>query len=1317
MWTDNLISFFCNNFSEEKDFQTEKESFINKNKILWDLIFHLSIHTWHIFFDVDILESLVINKINDINDDNIMSFLLKDRKLPLSYKNQRNLIESQIFKFCDTYEKDLKIGIKLIPKSENNSKKKYNNGIMIIQIDWIRDNLMLIYIGFFQCFQNTRITLREKLINEIENTTKNNDINIQTTPFHLKLLLTKKISIIQNQEYLTTPYKIREKKGREYIINEEYESKAGSIFSYTVGNKIILSYLFVFLNNFTLSSSKFILMRFIKSLIHQKLRQNFSILNTDINSVTLISKINVLNIINYKDILPENIYKHQIVIIYKISTAEDDKIKTEIAIEPNHSFYIFKCKDNSVNIYDKENFINSVLYFNQNSEYFIFYSIKLYSIIMKSIETNINCQKIINFFLYNSKNNTKSFNEKINNYREDLKCYLNKFKETTNITNTNKFNDLIHSLTFIKKMDFYMFSYAKNHQNNVEYIKRIIHTLNGIFNFIKDYSLSNVNGITYYAKLFTKSTIIFFSFPSNESLFPNIFDLHDYCVLSIKFYYITIDSLKQMDKGLYDFLLDQKEIVSYHTDKISNNVISILNEYNEQNKDLNLSPNSNELKKLIKDNEFFDISIDEYLNHFYIFINYYVNLIKKYNEMINYLLYDRNKIEDFIKELYSFNISYPLTNILNKSKEGFYFIINQIDEMIRCVFVQIHDNYYTNEFPQIEENNSNILFDFPNAFLKKPSKQKKYHFIMELLLEVNEEIYLLKIDKECSFKLFLEKINFKGEENINLEIVFYFIPYFKDFFSEIEKEENVKMTNSTKLSITNRNGYSIYFDINENNDEIQKQIPLYFESEKEEYYFIINQSLKLFLDKLNNYMISFKTINEIEKLRKEINTNKMTDEELNNKLNQGYLMMENIQNKLYLRELKTYSVVSNHDIFNYIDLYFIKFSDYYTINFINNEKDEIEKIKADCLIIKDNDCSKELYKIPFWMKFYFIKDEQFDEKNLRKITIDIKWLYITKENNLNINDNVKELIVTYIEKKLNNINRRIMIDNLRESNFYNYKKYYNYDKKDEENNFSEKRKKMRIKVLDLENEENENINLYFQEDIKKFFQSPNIDSFTINENLNIDKIFQYLQNYFKKFFSIENIQNYYKIENINEKDQIFIVSLVLSDIIQPKYNKSNTGKNLQTKSFLSLKNNSFSISNDSSIKSSNENIIYEKKKILIQLYGIVQPSTFILKKIRDIVNDQIKLEKLNNYIIVLEKKYEIKKLPECDIFLEKNYSENSIEKKYENIKKFDNILSLLYEKTNKTWDKLLDNKEEINRLDNELLNTFSDEYDFIKSIS
>ena len=1314
MWTDNLISFFCNNFSEEKDFQTEKESFINKNKILWDLIFHLSIHTWHRFFDVDILESLVINKINDINDDNIMSFLLKDRKLHLSYKNQRNLIESQIFKFCDTYEKDLKIGIKLIPKSENNSKKKYNNGIMIIQIDWIRDNLMLIYIGFYQCFQNTRITLKERLINEIQNTTKNNDINIQTTPFHLKLLLTKKISIIQNQEYLTTPYKIREKKGRENITNEEYENKAGSIFSYTVGNKIILSYLMVILNNFILSSCKFILMRFIKSLIHQRIKENFSILNIDINSITLISKINVLNIINYKDILPENIYKHQIVIIYTISTGEDDKIKTELAIEPNHSFYIFKCRDNIINIYDKENFVNSVIYFAQNSESFIFYSIKLYTTIMKSIETKINSQKIINFFLYYSKNNIKNYNEKVNNYIDDLKSYLYQFKEKSN---TNKFNDnLIHSLTFIKKMDFYMFNrYSKNHQNNLDYIKRIIHTLNDIFTIIQDYSFRNVDSITYYAKLFTKSTIIFFSFPSKELLLQNTFDLYNYCVLSIKFYYITIDSLKQMDKGFYDILLGQEEIASYNSDKISNNVISILNEYNQQNSYLNLSPNSNELKNLIKDNEFFQISIDEFLNNFYIFINYYVNLVKKYNDMINYLLYDRNKIEDCIKELYSFKISYPLTNILNKTKEGFDFIINQIDEMIRGIFIQIHDNYYTNEIPQIEEYNSNI-FDFSTAFLKEPSKikQKKYHFIMELLLEVNEEIYLLKIDKECSFKLFLEKINFIGEENINLEIIFYFIPYFKDFFNETEKEEFVKMTNSTELSITNRNGYSIYFDINENNDEILKQIPLYFESEKEEYYFIINQSLKSFLDKLNKYMNSFKTINEIEKLRKEINTNKMSDEELNNKLNQAYLMMESIQNKLYLRELKTFSVVSNIDIFNYIDLYFIKFSDNYTFNFIKNEKDEIEKIKADCLIIKDNDCTKELYKIPFWMKFNFINNDNSDEKNLRKITIDIKWLFITKGNNLNINDNVKELIITYIEKKLNIINRRIMIDNLRESNFYKYKKYHNDIQKEEENNFSEKREiknKMVLKLFDLNNEENEKINLYFHEDIKKFFQSPNIDSFTINENLNIDKIFQYLQNYFKKLFSIENIQNYYKIENKNEKDQIFIVSLVLADIIQPKYNKSNTGKNL-TKSFLSLKNNSYSISNES-IKSSNENIIYEKKKILIQLYGIVQPSTFILKKIRDIVNEQIKLEKLNNYIILLKKKYEIIKLPECDIFLEKNYNiENPIEKKYENIKKFDNVLNSLYERANKTWDKLLGNNEEINKLDNELLNTFSDIYDF-----
>ena len=268
-----------------------------------------------------------------------------------------------------------------------------------MKIDWIRDNLMLLYIGFFQCFHNTRINLRDKLINEIQNTTKNSDINIQTSPFHLRLLLTKKINIFKNQEFLTIPYEMKE-------VEDEHKNESGSIFTYTVGNKLILSYLIVNVSETYTFSRNIILMKFVKFLILQRLRENFSILNTDINSITLISKFNVLNIINCKDIIPEKIYKHQIVLIYTISVFEQDKIKTELAIEPNHSFYIFKCNEKTVNIYDKEKFMSSLIKYFKSSEYKIFGWIKFYDNIMKSIESFNLQKKKINLILFNSKNFT-----------------------------------------------------------------------------------------------------------------------------------------------------------------------------------------------------------------------------------------------------------------------------------------------------------------------------------------------------------------------------------------------------------------------------------------------------------------------------------------------------------------------------------------------------------------------------------------------------------------------------------------------------------------------------------------------------------------------------------------------------------------------------------------------------------------------------------------------------------------------------------------------------------------------------------------------
>ncbi len=1350
--TDKGISFFCRNFSEEQDFQTEKDLFIKKNKFLWDSIFNLSIHTWHRFFDVDIIESLVINRINDINDENIMSFILKDKQYPLSYHNQRSLIENQIYKFCDTINKDLKIGIKLIPKSENNSKKKYLNGLMIMKIDWIRDNLMLLYIGFFQCFHNTRINLRDKLINEIQNTTKNSDINIQTSPFHLRLLLTKKINIFKNQEFLTIPYEMKE-------VEDEHKNESGSIFTYTVGNKLILSYLIVNVSETYTFSRNSILMKFVKFVILQRLRENFSILNTDINSITLISKFNVLNIINCKDIIPEKIYKHQIVLIYTISVFEQDKIKIELAIEPNHSFYIFKCNEKTVNIYDKEKFISSLIKYFKSSEYKIFSWIKFYDNIMKSIESFNLQKKKINLILFNSKNFT-SIKKKNENFIKKIKKYLSKFQE--NSVN-NKGANLQTSLTFIKKIDFYL---NLNSKNNLEYIKKkIIISLNDIFTSIQDYSLINVDNLTYYGKLFSTSTIIFFSFPSKNLLLQNTIDLNKNSVLTIKFYYITIDSLKQMDNEFYEELLNKKELSSFKTENISKEVLSLLNEYNEHNNYLKPNSNISELKNIIKDNEIFELNIDDFLNNLYTHINYHVILVKKYNFLIHYLLNEKEKIEDILKELYYFEIKYPLTNILKKSEYGFDFILNKMDEMIKNFFIQVYYNYYTNEFPENEEYDSTIE-DFNMSFLKNPSKvqQKKYYFIMELFLEVNEEKFPFIIEKDWSFKLFLEKINFKGEEDINLDITYYFIPDYKDFFTDIGKNKYDITT------IINRDEYSIYF-YNENN-EIQKQSPLYFESKKEEYFFEINKSIKLFMNRIIRQLTSFKTINEIEKLRKEINSTQLTNEELNAKVNKGYSMIGLIQNKHFVKERRSFSIVSNADLVNYINLFSIKYSDFFVFDFINDKLEEIKKIRKVCLETKDIDCTPELYKIPFWMKFILL----YDEKNIRTITIDVKWLYITKENTIDINNDLKKLIFNIIAIKLTEINKRMMIDNLRERNFYNFKEK---NKSEESEKINEKKKeetkdKKELKSKDknlfdiskekdnkefeLEEKEkddlnflgdnfevegfqnltehsekkgskkddkksmepkfsDETINSFFKEDINKYFQSPFNDIFTPEDNLDIDNIFKYIQYYFEKHYFIENIKDFYRIENTQEKDQIFIVSLSLNKKIKSKYNRNGL-MNQDKKSFVSFSNEIQFFNQELETKNSSRSInekIYEKKEILIQLYGITQPTNFIRKKIEDIFNINRKLEKFNNHILFFKKKFEIKKLPECEIFLEKTYNKlsNPLDQKYENLSKYDDVINSFYEKTNKVWDKLLETNEIITPLDNELLITFSDKYELI----
>ena len=55
------------------------------------------------------------------------------------------------------------------------------------------------------------------------------------------------------------------------------------------------------------------------------------------------------------------------------------------------------------------------------------------------------------------------------------------------------------------------------------------------------------------------------------------------------------------------------------------------------------------------------------------------------------------------------------------------------------------------------------------------------------------------------------------------------------------------------------------------------------------------------MNRIIRQLTSFKKIIEIEKLRKEINSNQLTNEELNAKVNKGYSMIGLIQNKHFVK--------------------------------------------------------------------------------------------------------------------------------------------------------------------------------------------------------------------------------------------------------------------------------------------------------------------------------------------------------------------------------------------------------------------------------
>ena len=91
-------------------------------QILWNKLGQVSIHAWHRFFNVELIELLIQNNPEKIYDKIVVPFFQKKAKTFFISNIYKSFIEDQIYKFCDIVNTELKLGIKLISKSLNNSK-------------------------------------------------------------------------------------------------------------------------------------------------------------------------------------------------------------------------------------------------------------------------------------------------------------------------------------------------------------------------------------------------------------------------------------------------------------------------------------------------------------------------------------------------------------------------------------------------------------------------------------------------------------------------------------------------------------------------------------------------------------------------------------------------------------------------------------------------------------------------------------------------------------------------------------------------------------------------------------------------------------------------------------------------------------------------------------------------------------------------------------------------------------------------------------------------------------------------------------------
>jgi hypothetical protein len=496
--TDIISTSFCSVFMDNKEFKenVEREAFINSNKNLWDMLANLSLHTWHRFFNVEMLELMVIKKNVNIADSVKNFYTQKDNNdlTMVVADKSKSIVEKIVYAYCDISKIEQTFGVKLIHKTINYNNKKFKNGFCSMRITWTYDNIGIIYLGFFNTFINVRRKIVEKLSQELLN--YQGDFQITCSNRHITLLAPP-IDSTQNTLW----------------------DSSASIFTYKPYKKLIDSYILKKEFKYT-HPNKYLIERFIYFILHQRMKENFAILNTNSKGIILITKISVSKVKNIEEIENNKIISKKCLMLYNIQLSPSkEELIVELSVEPVSGYYLFRFTEKEAKIYDERKFFHSLINYYKNIDKEMFEYIKNFTYLMKesiTMKLKKEVESSDEEIAFNKKNKQPNKNEnflhaytcfvdvelkkpyhklinQIELFKRDLKTFRENILEDKT-RNRYSVEGVLKSLELVKEVEYKIFEKTDVTEFTIieqTVIERFFFFFADLFNSIMDYKFND----------------------------------------------------------------------------------------------------------------------------------------------------------------------------------------------------------------------------------------------------------------------------------------------------------------------------------------------------------------------------------------------------------------------------------------------------------------------------------------------------------------------------------------------------------------------------------------------------------------------------------------------------------------------------------------------------------------------------------------------------------------------------------------------------------------------------------------------------------